>query len=249
MAHPRPAGSCLSATLPSTLSLGSQEVGRDRGAAGASSTGPPALDTRRDRRRRGHGVGFRRLAAHRTEPSVHDPAPARSGRWHVPFAPLALWAWRADRPTTGAGTVLAETGVVAGVVLLLMQVVPFGRMPSNPPVTGEPKWDSPQTRTLAVRACFDCHSNETEHPWYSKVAPISWALSDHVESGRSKLNFSLSSTSHRPTPTSPPGSPRRVGCRPATTPALVSTQPRKLSNAEVAILVAGLRATPGLSDH
>ena len=105
-----------------------------------------------------------------------------------------LHRWRSRRrdgpATVGIGTVLAETGVAAGALFLLLQVVPFGRMPSNPPVTGEPAWDSPQTRALAVRACFDCHSNETEEPWYSNVAPISWAVSDHVESGRSKLNFS-----------------------------------------------------------
>ena len=48
----------------------------------------------------------------------------------------------------------------------------------------------PTDGALAVRACYDCHSNETERPWYSNVALISWAVSDHVTSGRSKLNFS-----------------------------------------------------------
>jgi hypothetical protein len=106
-----------------------------------------------------------------------------------------LHRWRTRRHgepvTVNFGTVLAETGVAAVALFLLLQIVPFGRMPSNPPVTGEPAWDSPQTRALAVRACFDCHSNETEKPWYSNIAPpISWATSDHVESGRGKLNFS-----------------------------------------------------------
>ncbi len=79
---------------------------------------------------------------------------------------FVLHRWRSRRrdgqATVGLGTVLAETGVAAAAVFLLLQVVPFGRMPSNPPVTREPAWDSPQTRALAVRACFDCHSNETE---------------------------------------------------------------------------------------
>ena len=96
---------------------------------------------------------------------------------------------RAGPATVGLGTVLAETGVVAGALFLLLQVVPVGRMPSNPPVTGEPAWDSAQTRALAVRACFDCHSNETDEPWYSNVAPISWAVSDHVKSGRSQAEL------------------------------------------------------------
>ncbi len=61
---------------------------------------------------------------------------------------------------------------------------------SNPPVTQEIAWDSPATRTLAERACMDCHSNESKWPWYSYVAPISWRVADHVEEGREHLNFS-----------------------------------------------------------
>jgi len=73
---------------------------------------------------------------------------------------------------------------------LLIQLVPYGRAHTNPPVVAEPNWDSPQTRELAQRACFDCHSNETVWPWYSNIAPISWLLQDHVDEGREKLNFS-----------------------------------------------------------
>lgn len=71
-----------------------------------------------------------------------------------------------------------------------IQLVPYGRDHSNPPVTSEPQWDSTATRELAKRACFDCHSNETVWPWYSHVAPVSWLLQRDVDEGRSKLNFS-----------------------------------------------------------
>ena len=40
-------------------------------------------------------------------------------------------------------------------------------------------------------ACYDCHSNETEYPWYEKVVPVSWWLNHHIEEGRSELNFSV----------------------------------------------------------
>jgi cytochrome c551/c552 len=73
---------------------------------------------------------------------------------------------------------------------VLIQVVPFGRQHANPPVIQEPAWDSPQTRDLARRACFDCHSNETVWPWYSSVAPVSWLNQRDVNDGRSHLNFS-----------------------------------------------------------
>lgn len=73
---------------------------------------------------------------------------------------------------------------------LLLQLVPYGRNHTNPPVVSEPNWDSPETRALAERACFDCHSNESEWPWYSNVAPVSWLVAHDVEEGRSRLNFS-----------------------------------------------------------
>ncbi len=69
-----------------------------------------------------------------------------------------------------------------------IQFAPVDR--SNPRVLREIKWDSPETRELAKRACFDCHSNETVWPWYSKVAPVSWRVSGHVVDGRRHLNFS-----------------------------------------------------------
>ena len=84
--------------------------------------------------------------------------------------------------------------IVAFVVIilcpLLMQAVPYGRSHTNPPVVSEPKWDSPQTRALAKRACFDCHSNETGWKWYSNIAPFSWLIQSDVDQGRQVLNFS-----------------------------------------------------------
>jgi mono/diheme cytochrome c family protein len=75
-------------------------------------------------------------------------------------------------------------------VFLLLQIVPYGRAHDNPTVVAEPNWDSLQTRELATRACFDCHSNETTWPWYSNIAPVSWLVQHDVEEGRAHLNFS-----------------------------------------------------------
>ncbi len=77
------------------------------------------------------------------------------------------------------------------VVGLLIQLIPLPGRNNNPPVVSEPNWDSPQTRALAKRACFDCHSNETVWPsWYSYVAPVSWLVYNDTMQGRSRLNFS-----------------------------------------------------------
>lgn len=40
-------------------------------------------------------------------------------------------------------------------------------------------------------ACYDCHSNEVKYPLYSKIAPFSWVISNHIEDGRKALNFSV----------------------------------------------------------
>jgi len=82
--------------------------------------------------------------------------------------------------------VLAVLAVLFG----LMQLVPYGRTHSNPRAIVEPKWDSPRTRELAVRACFNCHSNETTWPWYADVAPMSWIVQRDVESARETFNLS-----------------------------------------------------------
>jgi len=73
---------------------------------------------------------------------------------------------------------------------LLIQLVPYGRSHQDPPAVQEPNWDNPQTRALAKRACFNCHSNETVWPWYSNIAPISWLIQHDVDEGRRRLNFS-----------------------------------------------------------
>ncbi|MCB0194111.1 MAG: heme-binding domain-containing protein [Anaerolineae bacterium] len=73
---------------------------------------------------------------------------------------------------------------------IAIQFIPYGRNHTNPPVTGEPEWSSPEVRELAERACYDCHSNETIWPWYSHVYPISAMVQHDVEKGREVLNYS-----------------------------------------------------------
>jgi hypothetical protein len=83
-------------------------------------------------------------------------------------------------------------GTIAAVFLLfvLIQMIPYGKDHINPAVVAEPNWDTPETRALAKRACFDCHSNETVWPLYSSIAPFSWLVEIDVSNGRAILNFS-----------------------------------------------------------
>lgn len=84
---------------------------------------------------------------------------------------------------------LILVAIVAG-GFLLVQLVPYGRDHTNPPVTNELVWTDAEAKELAERACYDCHSNETEWPWYSNVAPVSWLVQRDVVEGRQYLNFS-----------------------------------------------------------
>jgi hypothetical protein len=81
------------------------------------------------------------------------------------------------------------SGFGAFLVLFVgIQLVPY--RVGNPGTRSEPAWDSPQTRRLAVAACFNCHSNETSTYWWEDVAPLSWWITNHVDEGRQALNFS-----------------------------------------------------------
>jgi hypothetical protein len=84
-------------------------------------------------------------------------------------------------------SIAVATGALA---LAAVQLIPYGRDHNNPPVHQVPQWSGLETRELAQRACFDCHSNETTWPWYSSLAPVSWVIERDVYGGRSHLNFS-----------------------------------------------------------
>lgn len=46
-----------------------------------------------------------------------------------------------------------------------------------------------EVETMLMTSCYDCHSNNTNYPWYSNLQPIGWMLQSHVEDGKAELNF------------------------------------------------------------
>lgn len=70
---------------------------------------------------------------------------------------------------------------------MVAQLIPAAR--ENPPSV-EALAAPPPIATILRRACYDCHSNETRWPWYSRVAPLSWIIARHVTAGRRQVNFS-----------------------------------------------------------
>ncbi len=90
-----------------------------------------------------------------------------------------------------------KAAILGLILFALVEVVSLPAMvqQTNPPVVQEPVWDSLETRALAVRACYDCHSNETKWPWYARATPAGWLIAHDVNEGRAELNFSEWGTS------------------------------------------------------
>jgi hypothetical protein len=90
--------------------------------------------------------------------------------------------------------VIVKTAVLVAVGLLVaMQFFRPERSdpPSDPTVSFEAVAKPPQPIvSILTRACYDCHSNQTNWPWYSNVAPVSWLVASDVKEGREHLNFS-----------------------------------------------------------
>ncbi len=142
--------------------------------------------------------------------------------------------------------VLTQFALIAIATLAIIQLVPYGRSHSNPPVIAEPAWATPRTRELMVNACFGCHSNEVEYPWYASIAPVSWAITDHVNGGRGKANYSEFSRDGEYDDTI---EEIRDGGMPPRYFTIFGLHPEaNLTDSEIDELIAGLRATPGLSE-
>jgi hypothetical protein len=78
-------------------------------------------------------------------------------------------------------------GLIVGLALVAAQLVPVRR--DNPPVQADLQAPEP-VKQILQRSCYDCHSNETRWPWWSRVAPASWLVAWDVREAREELNFS-----------------------------------------------------------
>ena len=85
---------------------------------------------------------------------------------------------------------------IIGVLLLLFLLVQFFRPALNNgevnavlPFISETK-PSKEIVNIFKTACFDCHSNATNYPWYNKITPLNFWMEDHIKEGKKELNFS-----------------------------------------------------------
>lgn len=86
-----------------------------------------------------------------------------------------------------AGKIVGWAVVAVIGLFALIQLVPVDR--TNGSVVADAAAPEP-VRGILKRACYDCHSNETVWPKYSRVAPVSWLVAHDVHEGRRELNFS-----------------------------------------------------------
>ena len=83
-----------------------------------------------------------------------------------------------------------------GIIVLLIVLQFFHPEPNNAPLDPEQDMLSmvspPDSLAILIRgSCYDCHSNQTSYPWYSRISPVSWYLNKHIVKGKEEVNFSV----------------------------------------------------------
>ena len=82
-------------------------------------------------------------------------------------------------------------GVLA--VLVGLQFIPTRTNQSTtvPPTDFVKTYNVPEdVKSILAVSCYNCHSNNTNYPWYSRVQPVGWYLENHINKGKEDLNFS-----------------------------------------------------------
>ncbi len=88
---------------------------------------------------------------------------------------------------------LKIVGIVLLVALIAIQFIPMDKTnpESDPSQDIFQKFDADEALMTKIKdACYDCHSNHTEYPWYTRVQPVGWWIKGHINGGRKHLNFS-----------------------------------------------------------
>lgn len=78
------------------------------------------------------------------------------------------------------------------IALVVIQFIPIERNQSDT----VPKTDfmtvnyvPTSVKEMVRTSCYNCHSNNTDYPWYNKVQPMAWYLEHHIKEGKAELNF------------------------------------------------------------
>tara|TARA_R110002050_G_scaffold24157_5_gene64613 strand:- start:2321 stop:2767 length:447 start_codon:yes stop_codon:yes gene_type:complete len=89
--------------------------------------------------------------------------------------------------------VLKITGLVLLVALVVLQFISTRSNQSTTVLSTDfaKTYDVPEdVRSILAVSCYNCHSNNTNYPWYSRVQPVGWYLENHIKKGKEELNLS-----------------------------------------------------------
>ena len=84
---------------------------------------------------------------------------------------------------------LLGAALLAGASILVHPFGPIKMEGSSRPPLRDATLDF-ATAAIFERSCQNCHSEKTEWPWYSYVAPMSWMIEGDVRHGRGFMNLS-----------------------------------------------------------
>ncbi|UZD24470.1 heme-binding domain-containing protein [Algoriphagus halophytocola] len=87
---------------------------------------------------------------------------------------------------------LKKIGLALLVVLIAIQFIPYETNESNDNQHHiSQSYDMPDNISVLLdNACYNCHSNKSEYPWYAHLEPIGLWLNSHITDGKRSLNFS-----------------------------------------------------------
>jgi hypothetical protein len=83
--------------------------------------------------------------------------------------------------------------LVSGILIIALQFIRPGHNISSQILTTDISKVvniSDTVLTLLKNACYDCHSNNTDYPWYSNIQPRGLIMASHIKQAKIQLNFS-----------------------------------------------------------
>ena len=89
--------------------------------------------------------------------------------------------------------VLKKVALFLLLILLAIQFIkPAKNRAETPEDSGFLLETNPSDEVVEIlkNSCYNCHSNQTNYPWYSDISPISFWIDNHIDQGKEHLNFS-----------------------------------------------------------
>jgi len=85
--------------------------------------------------------------------------------------------------------------IIGWLLLIALVIIQFFHPPKNihpgdqPNALAKLHAIPDDVNVILKKACYDCHSNNTVYPWYSKIQPVDWWLDEHIRDGKRAFNL------------------------------------------------------------